>query len=48
MLLRQTPNYLARVGAGRTPEFLEMMQVVRSRSSGPAQLTSEVIRQRFF
>ena len=31
-------NYLAGVGAGRTPEFIEMMQVGASRGSGSAQL----------
>ena len=31
-------NYLAGVGAGRAPEFIEMKQVGLSRSSGSAQL----------
>ena len=30
-------NYLAGVGAGRTPEFIEMMQVGESLKSGSAR-----------
>jgi hypothetical protein len=32
------PNYLAGVVAGRTPEFIEMIHVVPSRSSGSTRL----------
>ena len=32
------PNKLAGVGAGRTPEFIEMMQVGASRGSGSVRL----------
>jgi hypothetical protein len=31
------PNYLAGVGAGRTPEFIEMMQVDLDLKSGSAR-----------
>ena len=31
------PNYLAGVGAGRTPEFIEMKQVVQGCWSGSAR-----------
>ena len=37
-VIDDTPNYLAGVGAGRTPEFIEMMQVGLSRKSGSARL----------
>ncbi len=32
------PNYLAGIGAGRKPEFIEMMQVGVSLGSGSARL----------
>ena len=36
--MSQSPTQLAGVGAGRTPEFIEMMQVGVSRNSGSARL----------
>jgi len=36
------PNNLSRVGAGRTPEIIEMMQV--DVVAGPARLASEIIQ----
>jgi hypothetical protein len=38
-----TPNQIAGVGAGRTPEFIEMMQF--GQSYCPARVGSEVIGQ---
>jgi len=32
------PNHIAGVGAGRTPEFIEMKQVGMSHKSGSARL----------
>ena len=34
---KMTPNHLAGVGAGRSPEFIEMMQVGLSHKSGSAR-----------
>lgn len=38
--MKARPNYLARVGAGRTPEFIEMIQVAVSHKSGSARLVN--------